>query len=670
MYRKLLFTVCLLFAVNIACQAQDINFYKSIAGTLGKNVQRLKALDSVISKTYKINSDEFVYYSMQYIELAKDLDFIEDAAKKAIQLQPILTSEKNNAKEAVKIINGVLIHKYKIKNTKILGGLYLSRGRANASIDLREAIADYSNAINNYSAKDSLQIANTLLYRGQANSNLGRFVPAAEDFRNSYLYFVQEKKYAQMMQAQRGNITMFSLNGFYEKAKKERDELIAELKLLGLNKYLASAYYGQALDYEKMGNYKLEFESLKIAEKHLEMAPNDFQTFVGVHGMLAEYYCKIDDLDNAKKNIDIIEKLKERFDGNPFASLNYQKTMAVYQKKMGAYDIALRYAKNRLQNAKNLGVEDEIMNSHQLLSDIYSASGNYKESLENKTEYIAIKDSLYSRSNANTLAYFQTLYETEKKERELVEKNTNIQLLENDNDNFKRVVFFISLAIVCLFGLLLLYRNQRNLRDNKLVQEKYSQELLVSQELERMRISKDLHDGIGQQLLVLKNMLIMSGNDDAKQMVDSTIDEIRTISRDLHPFQLQELGITKAIEHTLNQIDENTSLFISSDIDNIDNIFNKQQEVNIYRIVQESLSNILKHSKAEASKISVKRFSNKVNIIIVDNGTGFDFQEKFQDIKSLGLKTLLERTKFLNGHMKIQSKINEGTLVEFQFPTV
>lgn len=162
----------------------------------------------------------------------------------------------------------------------------------------------------------------------------------------------------------------------------------------------------------------------------------------------------------------------------------------------------------------------------------------------------------------------------------------------------------------------------------------------------------------------------MSGNEDAKKMVDSTIDEVRAISRDLHPFQLQELGITKAIEHTLNQIDENTSLFISSEIDNIDNLFNKQQEVNIYRIVQESLSNILKHSKAEASKISVKRLDNKVNIIIVDNGSGFDFQEKFQDIKSLGLKTLLERTKSLNGHMKVQSKINEGTLVEFQFPTV
>ena len=151
-------------------------------------------------------------------------------------------------------------------------------------------------------------------------------------------------------------------------------------------------------------------------------------------------------------------------------------------------------------------------------------------------------------------------------------------------------------------------------------------------------------------------------------MVDAAIDEVRSISRDLHPFQLQEMGITKAIEFTINQIDENTSLFISSDIDNIDNVFSKEGEINIYRIVQESLSNVLKHAKAEASKVSVKRFANSIIISIRDNGIGFDFAEEYQDVKSLGLKTLLERTKFLKGQMKVYSRKDSGTVLEFQFP--
>ena len=159
-----------------------------------------------------------------------------------------------------------------------------------------------------------------------------------------------------------------------------------------------------------------------------------------------------------------------------------------------------------------------------------------------------------------------------------------------------------------------------------------------------------------------------SGDEDTKKMVDHTIEEVRAISRDLHPFQLQELGITKAIEYTINLIDENTTLFISAEIDNIDNIFSKEDEVNIYRIIQESLSNILKHAHAEAGKVSVKKFTNNILISIRDNGVGFDFAEKYQDVKSLGLKTLLERTKFLNGQMKVTSKKDTGTVLEFQFP--
>ncbi len=174
---------------------------------------------------------------------------------------------------------------------------------------------------------------------------------------------------------------------------------------------------------------------------------------------------------------------------------------------------------------------------------------------------------------------------------------------------------------------------------------------------------------MGQQLLLIKNNVVKTKDEDTKKLVETAIDEVRSISRNLHPFQLQELGITKAIEYTVNQIDENTSLFISSEIDNIDNIFTKKQEINLFRIIQEALSNVIKHANAEAGKVVVKRNPFMVNVSIRDNGVGFDFSEKYENIKSLGLKTLLERTKFLNGQMKVKSKKNNGTLLEFQFPT-
>src|SRR5690606_51215 len=308
----------------------------------------------------------------------------------------------------------------------------------------------------------------------------------------------------------------------------------------------------------------------------------------------------------------------------------------------GELSLALKLAQKKLELAQQLGIEDEIMGSYDLLSEIYLSVGEPYKSIESAKAASAIRNSIYNESSTNALRYYQTLYQTEKREKELVEKKANISLLEKDNEAFKKATLFGGIAILLFFGLILLYRNQRNLKNRKLLQERFSQELLVFQENERKRVSKDLHDGIGQQLLVIKNKLLKLGDDDTRKMVDNTIEEVRIISRDLYPFQLQEMGITKAIQYTIDQLDENTTLFISSEIDNIDKIFSKEAEVNIYRIIQESLSNIIKHAKADASKVSIKKSRENITISIRDNGRGFDFAEKYTDYKSLGLKTLLE----------------------------
>ncbi len=383
---------------------------------------------------------------------------------------------------------------------------------------------------------------------------------------------------------------------------------------------------------------------------------------------MVEYYCKDYNFEKADKYLKIIDDKYERIKGDLIAESFYYGTKAVYYEIVEEFDKALEFAKEKERISHIINYGADKMESHLLLSNIYYQLGDYQKSIDNKNEYLEIKDSIFNMSSANSLAYYQTLYETEKKEKELVEKNANIQLLEKDNETFKKLSGIVGIVAILLFGLALLYRNQRDLKNKKDLQEKYSQDLLQSQEDERKRISNDLHDGLGQKLLIIKNKLISSGNNSAKVIVEDTIEEVRRISKDLHPFQLQELGLTKAIEHTINQIDENTSLFISSKIENIDNLFLKEQEINIYRIVQESLTNIIKHAEAEAGRVSVKKAGHDITISIKDNGIGFDFPNKYKDKKSLGLKTLVERTKFLNGQMKVQSGKGQGTLIEFIFP--
>ncbi len=646
--------------------SQNIEYYRNITDTTHDPLQRLVALDSVISKSRNVDDDTFIVFSTQYIHLAKELDSIELAAKKAMNLQFVLTSKKNDPRRAITIINEVLANKYKIKDSFLLGGLYLKRGGAYFRIDLKKAIEDYTTALNTFGEKDSIYKADAYLFRGQTNSNLGRFVPAGEDFKAAYTYYENLKDYEYMLYAHQGNITMYSMNGFYEKAKTERDILIKKLIELNLPERLPASYYNQSVDYKINNQKELQLKYLIKADSLLNTLKNsETLDYVIINSKLSEYYSNDYEFEKAEERLNKLKRIQNHIEGDLLSQSYYYGALAVFYEKTEDFENALKFATKKLEISHKLNHEEDKMESHLLLANIYYKIGDYKKSIDNRTEYYQVKDSIYNQSSARALAYYQTLYETEKKEKELVEKNTSIQLLEKKNDFVKKLSTATGIAIALLFGLILLYRNQKDLKEKKALQENYSQDLLQSQENERIRISKDLHDGIGQKLLILKNKLTEK---DKRDLVNETIEEVRSISRDLYPFQLQEMGITKAIEHTITQIDENTTLFISAEIDNIDNLFQKEQEVNLYRIIQESLSNIIKHAKAEASKVSIKKLTDKIIVSIKDNGVGFDFTNKYKETNSLGLKTLLERTKFLQGQMKIQSKKGDGTLIEFTFP--
>ncbi len=479
MLKKLLIFWVFLFIYPFIGITQDIQYYISVADTTHNTTLKLEALDSVLSKSFRKNNNTFIAFSIQYIELAKGIDSINLAAKKAMNLQNILSVAKNNPRKAIKIIDGVLAHKYKIKDSFLLGGLYLKRGSANYKLDLKKAINDYSKAIEFFTKNDSIYVADAYLFRGQAYSNLGKFVPAGEDYKNAYAYFENLKDYEYMLYSQQGNITMYSMNGFFEKAKLERDVLIDKLIELDLEKYIPIEFYNQALDYKKMGKKELQLNSLLDAEKYLGIANSDSHNIINyviVHSLLAEYYSEEYEFEKASEHIKLVEKVKEKFEGDYLADSNYFGAKAVFFRTSEDYKTALKYAQKKLESARSLNYEEEIMESHLLLSSIYVKMGDFKNSLKNKNAYSAIKDSIFNRSTANSLAYYQTLYEIEKKEKELVEKNTNIRLLEKDNQYFKKFNIFISIALLLLFGVFLLYRNQRSLKTKKNLQEKFSQE--------------------------------------------------------------------------------------------------------------------------------------------------------------------------------------------------
>ncbi|MCB0456554.1 MAG: triple tyrosine motif-containing protein [Flavobacteriaceae bacterium] len=196
--------------------------------------------------------------------------------------------------------------------------------------------------------------------------------------------------------------------------------------------------------------------------------------------------------------------------------------------------------------------------------------------------------------------------------------------------------------------------------------KKYAQSLLKAQEDERKRISKELHDGIGQDLLLIKNSLAMNATK-TTSLVDKTIEDIRSLSRNLHPAELEKFGLTKALKSMVEQVAEVTDLFITEEIENIDQAVSKEKSIYIYRIVQECINNILKHAEANAARIEVF-VKETIHLSIQDNGKGFDVQQRKLKSKSLGLQSLHERISFLEGTLHIESKKGKGTKISIKIP--
>lgn len=206
-------------------------------------------------------------------------------------------------------------------------------------------------------------------------------------------------------------------------------------------------------------------------------------------------------------------------------------------------------------------------------------------------------------------------------------------------------------------------------------QKDFTKQLIESQEKEQKRIANELHDSLGQNLLIIQNkvlaeMDIQNENkklDDISKLTTETIQEIRRIAYNLHPYQLEQLGLTKAVHSIINRASESTKIKFISEVDEIDKLFSHEIEINIFRMIQESIHNVIEHSKATELYISVLKDSKEVSIHIKDNGIGFDiFSEKAG--KGLGIMSLKERADYCNANVKINSLPGKGTLVDISIP--
>ena len=216
---------------------------------------------------------------------------------------------------------------------------------------------------------------------------------------------------------------------------------------------------------------------------------------------------------------------------------------------------------------------------------------------------------------------------------------------------------------------------------NAKMKEDFAIRVIEAQEEERKRISREVHDGPAQMLanVLLRTDLITRSYDekgveraiqelrDLKGMVRDTLHEVRRIIYDLRPMALDDLGIVPTLKKYLNSVqDYNEGTYIEFSSRGEDRRMPMNYETAIFRLVQESVNNAIKHGSAKEIRVNFEWLKENVNISIKDNGTGFDMGLTKQN--SFGIVGMKERIDLLDGTMDIQSEIGQGTRIMFIIP--
>ena len=250
---------------------------------------------------------------------------------------------------------------------------------------------------------------------------------------------------------------------------------------------------------------------------------------------------------------------------------------------------------------------------------------------------------------------------------------------------FWQTRWFEALAALSFVGVgLLIYRLRvQGLKRVQAAQQAFSRRLVSSQETERKRIASELHDGLGQNLLVIKNRAsigadLSDSNTKALEqfkeidaIVSDAIAEAKQIAYNLRPVHLDRFGLKSALEDMIEKVESASGISFSSRIVPLDGLFSKEYEINLYRIVQEGINNIVKHSDAGEALVVIDRSGDLLSITIKDDGKGFENNPgtlNFNKRAGLGIASIDERVRLLEGSLTIDSSPERGTTLRITVP--
>ncbi|MEO6150128.1 MAG: sensor histidine kinase [Mucilaginibacter sp.] len=396
-------------------------------------------------------------------------------------------------------------------------------------------------------------------------------------------------------------------------------------------------------------------------------------------------YLQVEDYPNTLKNLLPAEKI--------FTEIGFKRELGSLYKGIGLaymhlkqFDKAKHYLDKGLQASIDEHYEQHIKESYEALYSYYKMTGNDKKSLEYHEKFELMKDSLAKVFNFEKLAETTTKYEAEKKQHQinLLSKENTIQKLSiSKQKTTTGIVAGVFLATVAFGGMAY---SRKQLKQKALMQTKMLEQqdvitkaVLDAEENERKRIASDLHDGVGQLFSAVK--LNMNGlfdritldreedrflAENTLALVDESCKEVRIISHRMMPNMLLRSGIASDLKSFIEKIDGD-SLKVTLEATGFKDRLESNVETMLYRVIQETVANVIKHAAATRLDILLNRDKEGITATVTDNGKGFDTTQ-IGGFSGIGLKNIITRIEYLKGSVDYDSTPGKGTAVNIWVP--
>ncbi len=362
--------------------------------------------------------------------------------------------------------------------------------------------------------------------------------------------------------------------------------------------------------------------------------------------------------------------------------------LGVINFKQNKYKKALKYLKIALN--KNDDAIFKNINSSVLYwkHRTYSALDDKLNSLKYHNQFLEQELTLNQSNNLQQISEYETKYETEKKQKENLELKIDIEKEKRQKRNL-----LLSTIITILVGGIITFLIQKRAKDRQLIaeQEKAIEKqkvttllkdqeinsinaMIEGQEIERQSIANDLHDDLGSLMATLRlhfDMLKNKQTDDLYSktniLIDDAYSKIRSIAHAKNSGVIAKQGLLKAVNNMANKISTASNIDIEVSAFGLESRLENSLEITIFRIIQELTTNIIKHANATYANINLTNHEGSLNIMIEDNGQGFD-TSKVIKTNNMGLHSIEKRVEHIEGNVTIESIANKGTTIIIDIP--